>query len=173
MKLNLTPTLENYKILVRPLENDDYAELFKIAQQPILWENHPISGYSDVEFKRFFKNAINMGSLLIIDKLDNRVIGCTQFYDHNTTESSIVIGNTFISSEYWGTGYNKMIKTLMLDYVFNFVEKVIFYVSENNIRSQKAIEKLHVINNGMLIRHYGVRTIKCILYTIEKKSYLN
>ena len=73
MKLNLTPILENDTILIRPLENDDFTELFKIAKQPILWQYHPIQGYTYDVFKEFFNNAIKMGSLLIIDMTRPRI----------------------------------------------------------------------------------------------------
>ena len=34
------------------------------------------------------------------------------------------------------------LKSLMLDHAFRFVERVLFVVGENNMRSQKALEKI-------------------------------
>ena len=45
----------------------------------------------------------------------------------------------------------------MLDHASKFVESVIFYVGENNIRSQKATEKIGGIKNGMVEKVYGNR----------------
>ena len=48
-------------------------------------------------------------------------------------------------------------KQLMLDHAFKFVENVIFYVGENNIRSQKATEKIGGIKDGVVKKAYGNR----------------
>jgi RimJ/RimL family protein N-acetyltransferase len=40
-------------------------------------------------------------------------------------------------------------KTLMLDHAFRFVDRVVFVVGENNLRSQKALQKV----GATLFRH--------------------
>jgi RimJ/RimL family protein N-acetyltransferase len=45
----------------------------------------------------------------------------------------------------------------MLDHAFKFVENVIFYVGENNIRSQKATEKIGAVKDGLVEKVYGNR----------------
>ena len=42
----------------------------------------------------------------------------------------------------------------MLAHAFKFVENVVFYVGENNIRSQKATEKIGGIRNGLAKKAY-------------------
>jgi RimJ/RimL family protein N-acetyltransferase len=69
--------------------------------------------------------------------------------------SEIEIGWTFLTRRYWGGRYNWEMKQLMLAHAFKFVENVIFYVGENNIRSQKAMEKIGAIRNGIVKRVYG------------------
>jgi hypothetical protein len=59
----------------------------------------------------------------------------------NAERSEIEIGWTFLARDYWGGRYNQEMKRLLLNYAFQFVEKVVFYVGENNIRSQKAMLK--------------------------------
>lgn len=171
MRINLTPTLEDSKVFIRKLVEDDYYELFKIAEDSILWEYHPVKGYTKVGYHEFFYDAITKGALLIIDKKSRKIIGTTRFYNYNKIESSIVIGHTFISRDYWGTGYNGRIKNLLLNFIFNFITKVIFYIAENNIRSRKAIEKFQVSIDGIVIRNYGNKKIKCIIYTLEKGNF--
>ena len=46
-------------------------------------------------------------------------------------------------SKILGGKYNKEVKSLMINHAFRFVDNVIFYIDKNNIRSQKAIEKLN------------------------------
>jgi RimJ/RimL family protein N-acetyltransferase len=60
-------------------------------------------------------------------------------------------------------------KQLMLGHAFQFVENVVFYVGESNIRSQKATEKIGAIKNGTVKKVYGNRTPSLnVRYVIKK-----
>ncbi len=169
MPFNLQQVLENNELILSPLVDEHYKELYDIALDPILWEHHPIrNAYTTEGFDKFFKEATTIGSLVIADKIKHKIIGSTRFYNYNELEKSVVIGHTFIAREYWGSGYNKSIKKLMLDYAFIHVNKVVFYVVEDNIRSQKALEKLGAVAKGNMSRNYEGKEFKCILFEIEK-----
>ena len=60
----------------------------------------------------------------------------------DSSDNEIKIGYTFFSRDCWGKGINKQVKTLMLNYAFIYIEKVIFHIGAKNIRSQIAIQKL-------------------------------
>jgi RimJ/RimL family protein N-acetyltransferase len=53
-----------------------------------------------------------------------------------------MIGYTFIEREFWGRRYNAELKSLMLNHAFQFVDRVLFEVGRDNIRSQRALQKL-------------------------------
>ena len=60
-------------------------------------------------------------------------------------------------------------KQLMLAHAFKFVESVVFFVGENNVRSQKATERIGAIRNGMVKKVYGNRPPSLsVRYVIEK-----
>jgi N-acetyltransferase len=61
-------------------------------------------------------------------------------------------------------------KQLMLAHAFQFVENVVFFVGENNIRSQKATEKIGAINSGMVKKVYGNRLPSLNVRYVLKKS---
>ena len=61
-------------------------------------------------------------------------------------------------------------KKLMLAHAFKFVESVIFYVGEKNIRSQKATERIGAIRNGMVKKTYGNRQPSLSVRYVIKKS---
>lgn len=169
MPFDTQQVLENSNIILFPLTDEYYNQLYEVASDLILWEHHPINNAYTVEgFDKFFKEATAIGSLVIIDKTKDKVIGSTRFYNYDELENSVVIGHTFIAREYWGNGYNKSIKKLMLDYAFNHVNKVVFYVVENNIRSQKALEKLGAVAKGNIIRNYEGKELNCILFEIKR-----
>jgi N-acetyltransferase len=48
-------------------------------------------------------------------------------------------------------------KRLLLNHAFKFVENVVFFVGEDNVRSQKAMEKVGATKVGTATRAYGNR----------------
>ena len=158
MSFDLQPNLKGELIELRPLTSEDWDDLFSVASDPLIWEQHPESDrYKEDVFKVFFREALeSRGAFVIIDK-SGRIIGSTRFYGYDPEKSEIEIGWTFLARKYWGGRYNRELKQLMLDHAFKFVESVIFYVGENNIRSQKATEKIGGIKNGMVEKVYGNR----------------
>ena len=61
----------------------------------------------------------------------------------------------------------------MLTYLFEFVSRVIFHVGAQNIRSQKAMEKLGAIKIGEeQVAYYGEETRLNFVYLIEVNSPL-
>lgn len=152
MLKNLQPTLSNKLITLKPLQEDDFNALFEVASDKLLWEQHPNNNrYKKEVFKDFFDIAIQSKSaFVVIDNKTNKIIGSSRYYEFNKENSSIIIGYTFISREYWGTVYNRNLKDLMTNYAFQFVNIIHFHVGETNYRSQKAVEKLGAIRIGAL-----------------------
>jgi len=149
MSFNFQPIdLKNEIIQLIPLQETDFSALYKVASDPLVWEQHPNKlRYQRDVFQNYFEGAmLSKGAFLIRDTKTNEVIGCSRYYDfnenENSTETSVLIGYTFIGRNFWGKGYNKALKKLMLDYAFQFVEKVYFHIGAYNYRSQKAIEKI-------------------------------
>ena len=142
--MNIQATLENENVKLVPLNPNDFEELFSVASDPKIWEQHPNKDrYQREVFEKFFQGAIeSKGAFKIMDKSSNEVAGSTRFYDYNQDDNTILIGYTFYATKFWGSKLNPQVKKLMLDYIFQFVDKVNFHVGKDNIRSQKAMEKL-------------------------------
>lgn len=157
---NLQPEiLENDLIKLIPLEESHYEALYKVASDPLIWEQHPIKNrYKKEIFKPFFDTAINSkGAFLIVNKNNKEIIGTTRFYDYNLEKSSVAIGYTFIGRNFWGGFYNQSTKKLLIDYAFQNVNSILFHVGAENIRSQKAVLKLGATKiNEMNFPHNGI-----------------
>src|SRR6187455_2341328 len=97
------------------------------------------------------------GAFVIIDRKRRRLIGSTRFYGYNAEKSEIEIGWTFLARKYWGGRYNAEMKRLLLTHAFKFVENVVFFVGEENVRSRRAMEKVGAIEVGTATRTYGSR----------------
>jgi N-acetyltransferase len=168
---DLQPNLKGELIELRPLTSEDWDQLFSVASDPLVWEQHPESDrYKEDVFKIFFREAMESGgAFVIIDTKSQQIIGSTRFYGYAPDKSEIEIGWTFLARKYWGGSYNRELKRLMLAHAFKFVENVVFYVGENNIRSQKATEKIGGIRNGMVKKAYQPGRISLnVRYVIKK-----
>lgn len=158
--MNLQPTISNELITIKPLQENDFDALFTIASDELLWEQHPNNDrYKKEVFQVFFDNAIqSKGAFIVINNKTNEIIGSSRYYELNEVESSVIIGYTFISREYWGTNYNASLKKLMIDYAFQFLNKIHFHVGDTNYRSQKAVEKLGAIKISELPNDTSLKT---------------
>lgn len=171
---DLQPTLQNDIIRIEPLQSSDFERLYAVASDPLIWEQHPSPDrYKREVFETFFKAAIESnGAFLVFDKSDNEVIGSSRYYEYFPEQQSVAIGYTFLCRECWGTTYNRALKTLMLDHAFRFVDNVIFHIGVNNIRSQKAIEKLGAQKMVMQeMRNYGENIIPSLVYRINIEDW--
>ena len=88
------------------------------------------------------------GTLIAIDARQGQVIGSSRFHGYDTGKSEIEIGWTFLARPYWGGVYNGEMKRLMIEHAFRFVNSVIFLVGPENLRSQRAVEKIGGVRVG-------------------------
>lgn len=144
MGFDLQPTLTGKLLELRPLRKDDFEPLFAAASDPLIWEQHPDSDrYKREVFQNYFDSAIeSRGAFAIIERASGRIIGSSRYWNLDPAENEVEIGWTFLERKFWGGTYNRELKTLMLDHAFRFVDRVVFVIGENNLRSQKAIEKI-------------------------------
>jgi RimJ/RimL family protein N-acetyltransferase len=144
MPFDLQPTLRGTLVDLRPLGPDDFDALFAVAADPLIWEQHPARDrYTDRVFRGFFRDALESGgALIVLDRADGRVIGSSRFHGYDAAASEIEIGWSFLARSHWGGRYNGEMKQLMLQHAFRYVDRVVFLIGPNNIRSQRAIEKV-------------------------------
>jgi RimJ/RimL family protein N-acetyltransferase len=149
-KFDLQPTLKGDLLLLRPLAPSDFDDLFAAASDPLIWAQHPESDrHTRPVFQRYFDGAIaSKGAFAIIETKSGRIIGSSRYWNLDPAESEVEIGWTFLERAFWGGLYNRELKKLMLDHAFQFVDRVVFVVGENNVRSRRALEKI----GGKLLR---------------------
>lgn len=151
MSFDLQPTLKGELLELRPLRAEDVHDLYAVATDPLIWQQHPSpERYRDEVFKRFFRDALESGGALIaIDCKEGKVIGSSRFHGYNEDRSEIEIGWPFLARSHWGGLYNREMKQLMLRHAFRFVTRVIFLVGSRNFRSQRAMEKMGAVRVGL------------------------
>ena len=150
MPFDLQPVLTGELLTLRPLRPDDFDDLYAVASDPLIWEQHPIrERYKEDVFRGFFRDALESGGALIaVDVKTGRVIGSSRYNGYDEAKSDIEIGWTFLARSHWGGVYNREMKQLMLRHAFQFVKTVNFRVGPTNLRSQKAVEKIGGVRDG-------------------------
>ena len=150
MSFDLQPILEGKLLRLRPLQPEDWEDLYAVASDPLIWEQHPSKDrYKEEVFKEFFRDALaSSGALIASDSRDGHVIGSSRFYGYDEEKSEIEIGWTFLARSHWGGLYNQEMKQLMLRHAFIFVKSVVFLVGPENLRSQRALENIGAVRAG-------------------------
>ena len=112
MSFDLQPHLKGKLLELRPLAPGDWDELFAVASDSLIWEQHPERDrYKEDVFRVFFKDALESGgAFVIIDVKTQHIIGSTRFYGYDPEKSEIEIGWTFLARKYWGGRYNAEMK---------------------------------------------------------------
>jgi RimJ/RimL family protein N-acetyltransferase len=142
-----------YKELIRPLAKDER-----------IWEftrRFTIDDSYDKQYNEYFDNAMDPNgrgvqqTFIIHETAGNNIIGMSRFYEYEKSEKRLAIGYTWYVPAVWGKVYNKECKLLMLQYAFEEIGvcRVEFTVVNQNIRSQKAVEKIGGIREGVLRKH--------------------
>ncbi|MFY8025798.1 MAG: GNAT family N-acetyltransferase [Sediminibacterium sp.] len=166
--------LKNDFVQLVPLTTDHFDQLYQVASDPLIWEQHPNKNrYQLPVFKNFFEGAIlSKGAFLILDTVSKKAIGSSRFCNYNVAKDSIEIGYTFYARDCWGKPYNRSTKDLMINYALEKVSTIHFFVGAENIRSQKAMEKLGAIKLGeVLMPYYGEPDRLNFQYQITRSNW--
>ncbi len=169
------PILTGTLVTLRPVKSDDWEGLFAAASNPNIWSGHPNKNrFEKEEFRAFFDDALASNSAFtIIDKTSNAIIGSSRYHAYSHELSEVEIGWTFIACEYWGGTYNFEIKRLMLEHAFSFAKTVLFWVGEENYRSQKAMKKIGgALRAGDYYKMVGQEKVPYVIFEIKYDNYL-
>lgn len=150
MSFDCQPVLTGELLELRPLRAEDFDALYAVAADPLIWAQHPAHNrHEEAVFRAFFLEALTSGGALIaIDVSDRRIIGSSRFHGYDKERSEVEIGWTFLARSRWGGKYNGEMKRLMLRHAFQFVSSVVFLVGVQNVRSQRAVEKIGGVRVG-------------------------
>ena len=169
------PTLEGERILLRPLQAEDWEALYAVASDPAVWEQHPAYDRSREDvFAEFFADALAKGgALAVIDKGKGTIIGSSRFQDFSDEDGgSVEIGWTFLATRYWGKGINAEMKRLMLAHAFQYVQRVYFKVGVTNYRSRIALENIGAERTKRTdLSLYRGKRLLHIFYEITAESF--
>ncbi|WP_449603209.1 GNAT family N-acetyltransferase [Paenibacillus sp. Marseille-Q9583] len=153
--------LEGATIKLVPMDESHVEGLARVLRNPNIWEFTWRKITSDEQVQDLittaFANQNNESQIpfVIIEKATGQIVGTTRIMHPDLVHRNAEIGCTWISPEYWRTSVNTEAKSLLLHYCFEELKliRVEFTVVKTNLRSQRAVERLGAVKEGILRQH--------------------
>lgn len=169
--------LQNHIVTLRPMEIEDVDEIFSVACQKEIWTHMSITVELKEDVVKYVNTALQAKEIgteipfVILDSTTNQIIGATKLMDIHQSHKRGEIGFTWLTPSYWRTAVNTNCKYLLLTYCFEVLgwQRVQIKTDHENIRSQKAIERIGATKEGVL-RHHMIRkdgsTRHTVMYSV-------
>ncbi|MEP5152587.1 GNAT family N-acetyltransferase [Planktotalea sp.] len=175
MKLDTSVSLADELLDLRPMKSEDFAALYRAASDPLIWAGHPAKNrFEEDVFRGYFDGLLEAGGTYVVRLKETQcVIGCSRYYIAEDAPADVAIGFTFLTRDQWGGETNFHLKTLMFEHAFQVHERVWLHIAPDNIRSQKAAERLdaqHMPNVEITL--LGQKS-KNFAYVFDKQNWAN
>lgn len=153
--------LEGSVIKLVPMKEEHKQELAKVLNNPLIWEYTWRKITTAEQVEQLIEAALvnrEHGSdipFVIIEQSTGKIAGTTRIMHLDRTHRNAEVGCTWISPDYWRTAVNTESKALLLRYCFEELGliRVNFSIISNNLRSQRAIERVGAVREGLLRNH--------------------
>ncbi|WP_091494863.1 GNAT family N-acetyltransferase [Flavobacterium phragmitis] len=154
--------LENERVLLIPFENERNIELKEIIFNDEIWKYMGMYVRNDQDFENYIQTTLKQKAdgicypFLTIDKATDRVAGSTRYGYINHGSEKCEIGWTWYGKDFQGTGLNKACKYELLHFGFEQIQfrRIQFSADLENERSQRAIENLGALKEGLFRNNY-------------------
>lgn len=155
-------TLTGHTVRLEPLSTDHVPDLARVGLEESIWRymryGAILTQESLAEWVQEMLRLQEKGRDLpfaVVDLENNRAIGCTRYLNIQVTNRSLEIGGTWYGLDYQGTAVNPECKYLLLKHAFETLGciRVQLKTDMRNLRSQRAIEKLGAVKEGILRNH--------------------
>ena len=164
-------TLQRGALRLEPMVEADVSELVTLAEA----NREALQFMSAPQRPDWYRQSIadqrEGRALPLVVRLGNQIVGTTRFMDFLPALPACEIGGTWLDSAQHGSGLNASIKYLMLRQAFDNwkMVRVQLKTAASNLRSQRAIEKLGAVREGVLRNHRrlaGGRLDDSVIYSI-------
>ena len=165
--------LENEIVKLRPVQIDDVEAITAAANDERIWEHMSVTLLSKEAVQNYIENAIKEREkgisymFAVIDKKTDAIVGCTSFLDISFPHKRLEIGSTWYNPSVWRSAINTNCKFLLFRYCFEELQlnRVQIKTGHENYRSQKAIERIGAVKEGVL-RNHMIRKEGIIRHTV-------
>ncbi len=155
-------TLEGQHALLTPLLLRHAPDLYAVGQEQTIWaylSRPPLTSLEDTE--AWIAETLHLAAggtqipFAIISRAEKRAIGSTRYMDIRRHDRGLEIGWTWLGAAYQRTAINTECKFLLLRHAFEELNAVRVQLKTDlrNVRSQRAIERLGAVREGILRKH--------------------
>lgn len=155
-------TLTGHMVRLEPLAEDHVTELAIAGQDESIWQymrygdNTTEAGMRAWVRMLLEEQAQGLGLPFAVIYLESgQAIGCTRYLDIRPQHRSLEIGGTWYAVAYQRTAVNTECKYLLLKHAFETLHcvRVQLKTDLRNERSQRAIERIGAVKEGVLRNH--------------------
>lgn len=178
----MTTILIHNNVTLRPMQESDNEPLWRITKPKTF--THMLNQLNTYEeFEKWMNAGLSQMTTsdativyTVIDSEMNEVMGSTRMYNMDFVNKSCEIGSTFYGEKYQRTHVNTTTKFLLLSYAFETLDliRVQFKTDADNLRSQKAIERIGATKEGIL-RNERIRSTRlprnAVVYSIINEEW--
>jgi RimJ/RimL family protein N-acetyltransferase len=149
-------------VRLEPLSEVHVSGLAKVGLEERIWRYMRYGKVKSVEqLTDWVREILELQShgtdlpFAVIHLASGEAIGCTRYMNIDHGNRSLEIGGTWYGLAYQGTLVNTECKYLLFIHAFETLEcvRVWLKTDSRNLRSQRAIEKLGVVKEGVLRNH--------------------
>lgn len=148
-------------IRLEPLKIDHLQGLFEAGQDAAIWSYMPSTVRSIESMADWIEKALSNQEkgldlpFVVIDQNTGEILGSTRFLDIAPKDRGLEIGFTWYTPRVWRTSVNTEAKYLLLKHCFETLKtiRVQFKTHHLNLASQKAIERIGGVKEGILRNH--------------------
>ena len=154
-------TLTGRHVRLEPLAHAHVPDLAAGGTDPSLWQYIPYPPVrTEADMRAWVDDLLVRQSkgadlpFAVIHQATGRAIGATRYLDIQRANRAVEIGGTWYAPEHQRTAANTEAKLLLLTHAFETLGcvRVQLKTDERNVRSQRAIERIGAVKEGIL-RH--------------------
>jgi len=155
-------TLEGRFVRLEPMSADHAEGLFEAGRFDELWTYMSVPPWRTVDDARQWMSAAMAAAeagdavpFVTIERAGGRAVGSTRFFDIRRAHRALEIGHTWVAPAFQRTAINTEAKLLLLGHAFDELGalRLQFKTDARNVRSQRALERIGALREGVLRRH--------------------
>lgn len=155
-------TLTGRVIRLEPLSLEHVRELTEAGQDPSIWRYMVYGNIcTEAQMEAFVRELLQRQSrgtdlpFTVIHQESRRPIGCTRYMEIRREHRNLEVGGTWYAPAFQRTAVNTECKYLLFKYAFERLGciRVQLKTDLRNERSQRAIERLGAVKEGVLRNH--------------------
>jgi N-acetyltransferase len=154
-------SLETSRVLLRPLQENDFEPMFSLAQDEGIWDYFSLNLADEKQLRQWMdaafreKEANVRRPFTIIDKNSGRIAGSSSMGNISMHDLRLEIGWSWLGREFRSSGLNRHCKYAMMNYAFEQLnlERVEFKTDVLNERAKQGLRKVGGVEEGVLRSH--------------------